>query len=242
MINISNRRLFEAIDATWAPFRFEQNGPFKLRVGAGGGKRVSAASSDAATATTSEIENASGTMRSFGQTPLFMLKPDQRKLDDKLKTLGFALIDPVVIYANLATELAQHAQDSLHSIPSDIPLAAQRHIWSADNIGPERLAVMERSMSPKTYMLGRNGSQIAGTVFVSCHKKIAMLHAFAVRLSARRSGVGRRLTYGCAKWAVAQGAEAFALVTTRDNTAARRLYESCGMIEVSSYHYRIKTE
>jgi len=101
---------------------------------------------------------------------------------------------------------------------------------------------MARSKSPKSFILGRHDDHPAGTVFVSCDGDTAMLHALVVHPEARRAGVGKNLTYGCAKWAMRQGATTLALMTPQANQAARQLYESIGMTEVSRYHYRIKSD
>ena len=242
MTDFPAQRYFDAIDATWAPASFEPSGPFRLRNGAGGGKRVSAATLNSKTATEDDINAASSAMIALSQPPLFMLKPGQEDLDQMLADLGFQIIDPVVLYASPAKKLAPKAPKGLAIIPSNLQLAAQKEIWATDNIGPERLAVMERVKGPKSYLLSRHNDRIAGTVFVSCDAEIAMLHALTVSEYARQQGVGKNLTYGCAKWALDQGATTLALMTTEDNTPARRLYEGIGMAEVSRYHYRIRTE
>ena len=242
MIAQNPQRYFDAIDATWAPASFSESGPFLLREGSGGGKRVSAGTLNADKASNDDIANASKVMTSMGQPPLFMLKPGQEALDNQLETLGFSVVDPTVVYASPIENLAQHAPTGLAVIPGDIPLAAQKEIWATDNIGPARIAVMERSSAPKGYLLGRHEDRIAGTVFVSVDKDVAMLHALTVHERARRLGVGKNLTHGCAKWAMDRGAQIFALMTTRSNKPARALYESLGMQDVARYHYRIRSE
>ncbi len=232
---------FKAIDATWAPARFVKQGPFTLRVGNGGGKRVSAATLNGIDASIAEIETASRAMIEMAQTPLFMLKPGQDALDATLETLGFEVIDPVILYACPAEDLAQHAEMWMKVIPCDAPLAVQREIWASDDIGPERIEVMERSSDPKSFLLARHEDKASGAVFVANHGEIAMLHALTISGHARRLGVGRNLTCGCAKWAMDQGAKTFALLTTEANAPARALYEGLGMTAVSRYHYRIKS-
>jgi len=235
-------RYFEAIDATWSPARFIEQGPFSLRMGKGGGKRVSAATLTGSDASMKQIEAAASAMTAVDQSPLFMLKPGQDALDATLDDLGYKIIDPVVVYASPAEDLAQHAPVGLKVIPCSFPLAVQREIWASDDIGPERIEVMERSSDPKSFLMARHEDRAAGTVFVSSQGEIAMLHALTVSLRARRQGIGRNLTYGCAKWAMDQGATTFALVTTEENAAARALYEGLGMTAVTRYHYRIKSQ
>ena len=67
-----------------------------------------------------------------------------------------------------------------------------------------------------------------------------MLHAVEVLPAFRRTGVAKKLMAQAAKWAEDHGARYMALMTTRDNTAANRLYSSLGMRPVGQYHYRIK--
>lgn len=242
MIDIPPQRYFDAIDATWAPARFATSGPFRLRYGAGGGKRVSAATLTAPTASANDIKAASIEMIAMGQSPLFMLKPGQEDLDNTLETEGFKIVDPVVLYASPVETLAERAPEGIAVIPGEMPLAAQREIWEADGIGAERIEVMKRSTRPQSYLLGRFNDKIAGTVFASCDNEIAMLHALTVNGWARRNGVGQNLTYGCARWAMKHQAKVLALMTTQENIPARTLYERIGMTEISRYHYRIKFE
>ena len=242
MKNIAPQRFFDAIDATWTPQEFRQCSPFTLRVGKGGGKRVSAATLDKKDFNNNDISNASQEMIALGQEPLFMLKPGQEAFDQALENRGFSIVDPVVLYAIPAKTLAKQVEPGLTAIPCALPLAAQKEIWELDNIGPARIKVMERSGSPKSYLLGRQNDRISGTVFVSCDREIAMLHALVVHPRARRQGMAKKLTLACAKWAMGNGADILALMTTRENAPARALYESLGMTEISYYHYRIKTE
>ena len=242
MKDIAPQRFFDALDATWAPQEFQKSSPFKMRVGNGGGKRVSAATLEEDSFNIKDIETISQDMLALGQDPLFMLKPGQEDFDQTLDKKGFSLVDPVTLYAIPAETLSKQVEPGLTSIPCALPLAAQKEIWALDDIGPARIEVMERSASPKTYLLGRHEDRIAGTVFVSCDREIAMLHALVVHPRARRQGMAKRLTLACAKWAKGQGADILALMATRENKPACALYESLGMTAVSHYHYRIKTE
>ncbi len=232
-------RLISTLDATWSPLAVQTIGPFKLRNGAGGGKRVSAATLEEPDATDTEITQAIEGMRAFGQTPLFMLRPGQEAFDARLAAQGFEVIDPSVVLSAPAQKLADSMPEGLKCIPCETPLAAQREIWASDGIGPARIDVMGRSVSPKTYLLGRHADRMAATGFVSADEDVAMLHALVVPAHLRRLGIGRIMTCGAAKWAAHHGATTFTLITTQANDAARALYGSLGMKEVSSYHYRI---
>ncbi len=238
----ADKRLFDAIDATWTPAKMVELGRFILREGKGGGKRVSAATLIVEKADTHDIEEASNAMRAMKQPPLFMVRKGEDALDATLDALGFEIVDPTVVYTGSAEMLAIHAPKGIATIPSSFPLSIHKEVWLEDRVGPERQAVMDRVANPKAYLLGRFDERAAGTVFVAANGEIAMLHALFVRPFARNNGVGKRLTFSCARWALTQGASTLALLTTRANREACALYESIGMREVSHYHYRILTE
>ncbi|MEO0764306.1 MAG: GNAT family N-acetyltransferase, partial [Pseudomonadota bacterium] len=90
-------RLLAAIEGTWPPARATQQGVWTIRDGAGGGKRVSAATANGA-ATDSDIAQAEAAMLSLGQDRLFMLRPGEDALDRQLAKHGYDIIDPVNFY------------------------------------------------------------------------------------------------------------------------------------------------
>ncbi|MCB6179523.1 GNAT family N-acetyltransferase [Rhodobacter sp. Har01] len=225
-------RLAEVMEATWPPAAVRDLGPFRLRDGAGGGKRVSAASAEAAWDTAS-LRAALAVMAD----PLFLIREGDAVLDKALAAEGFAVVDPVVAYAAPAAAL-QGELPFLTAFPHWPPLEAARSIWAEGGIGPARVAVMQRTTGPKTALLARAEDRPAAAAFVACLGPDAMLHALEVRPLLRRRGVGRHLLTAAANWAVAQGAETLSLVVTERNLAARALYESLGMVVVGRYHYR----
>ena len=77
------------------------------------------------------------------------------------------------------------------------------------------------------------------SAFVAAAGGVAMVHAVEVAASARRRGIGARLMATAARWAAEAGAERLALAVTRENVAARALYDALGMTQVASYHYRV---
>ena len=233
-------RLFEALDRTWPAARYLACGPWCLRDGAGGGKRVSAATAKGEIAE-ADISEAEAGMRSLGQRPLFMLRPGEDALDAWLEARGYAVVDPVVLYGIRAAEIAEEHPPST-VIPSWPPLAMQTDIWSEGGIGPARIGVMERADRPKAAILGRSGDRAAATVFVAADDEIAMVHALETKGAYRRHGVGRRLMTGAGFWAETQGAEWLTLAVTRANVAANALYRSLGMGELTAYHYRVAPE
>jgi GNAT superfamily N-acetyltransferase len=226
--------LAAVMEATWPPLRRWQVGPFILRDGAGGGKRVSAASCDGPF-TEAELATAIASMAK----PLMLIRDGDQALDAKLQARGWQIIDQVVAYAAPISQLAAELPP-LAAFAHWPPLEIARSIWAEGGIGPARLAVMDRVVGPKTAILARAADRPAGIAFVACHGKEAMLHALDVRAGHRRQGVGRTLLHAAANWAAAQGATRLTLVVTRQNVAACALYARVGMKIVGQYHYRMK--
>jgi len=226
--------LAAVMEATWPPQHLWPLGPFTLRDGAGGGKRVSAASCDGPF-TEADLDRAEAAMAK----PLMLIRAGDTALDAALDARGWQVIDPVVAYAAPVTALTADLPP-LAAFPHWPPLAIARAIWAEGGIGPDRIAVMDRVSGPKVAILSRSGDRPAGVAFVACHGTEAMLHALDVRPDHRRQGVGRTLLHAAANWAASQGAERLSLVVTRQNTAARALYVRLGMGVVGQYHYRMK--
>ncbi|MCC5969972.1 MAG: GNAT family N-acetyltransferase [Pararhodobacter sp.] len=232
---LSVTALHAALEGTWPPAARHVCGPFTLRDGQGGGKRVSAATLDG-TADGAQIAAAEAAMRARGQTPLFMLL-DQPELDAALAVRGYGIVDPTLFYAAPIADLA--------AVPRPVsllscwpPLAIQRQLWADAGIGPARLAVMARAGAPRNAFIARIQNRAAGVGFAAVHDGIAMLHALEVVPDFRRRGVARHMMRGIADWAQGQGAEWVALAVTERNIAARALYSSLNMAEAGRYHYR----
>ena len=230
--------LSAAMEATWPPADARREGPWTIRDGRGGGKRVSAATAEGPVGP-EEIEDAEAAMRSLGQVPLFMIRDGEEALDAVLSGRGYALIDPVVFYAAPIAPLAATKPPPVSAFTIWEPLAIMADLWAEGGIGPGRLNVMHRMTGPKTALFGRSQDQPAGVGFAAIHEGIAMVHALEVAPRFRRAGVGRNLMHLAARWGVAQGARHVALAVTRANAPANRLYSSLGMEVVGSYHYRM---
>lgn len=223
-----------AMDATWPAAEYQRHGPWLIRKGAGGGKRVSAASV-AGDWTPPDIPQAISAMQELGQSPLFLIRAQDTDLDQALDAMGFEIIDPVLVYIAPVGLLA----DDVGCYPHWPPLAITREIWAQAGIGPARLEVMARA-SEKTALLVRRQDRVAGVAFVARAGKTAMLHALEVSPDHRRQGSAQNLLTAAADWAQRQGADSLALVVTTANTPARTLYEKLGMSVVGGYHYRQK--
>lgn len=226
--------LAQVMEATWPPASRHSLGPFTLRDGAGGGKRVSAASLDGPF-TDSDLAALEAAM----PQPLMLIRAGDDILDAALDARGWHIVDPVVAYAAPIDRLTADLP-FLATFAHWPPLEIARSIWSEGGIGPERLAVMDRVKGPKSALLGRIDDRSAGVAFVACDGAEAMVHALDVRDSHRRQGLGKNLLHAAANWAADQGATRLSLVVTRQNTAARALYARLGMEVVGQYHYRMK--
>ncbi len=206
-----------------------------LRDGAGGGKRVSAATVEGVWAT-EDLPMAEAAMRQMSQKPLFLIRDGDAALDTTLAARGYAIIDPVVAYSAPVTRFDAPAQ--MTTFPHWPPLSIAENLWADCGLGPARIAIMHRALGPKTVILSRSADHPAGVAFVACHGPIAMLHALEVIPSLRRQGSAQNILRAAAHWAGDQGASALALVVTQANVAARRLYEGLGMQVAGQYHYR----
>ena len=226
-------QLFPAMEATWPPARSWRLGPFCLRDGAGGGKRVSAASLEGDFAG-ADLDAAEAAMA----VPLFLIRPGDEALDAALAARGYRLVDPVLAYAVPLAGIAQ--PERMTTFPHWPPMAIARALWADAGISPARLAVMERAAGPKCVILGRVQDRAAGVAFVACHGDTAMLHALEVVPALRRQGSAHNILRAAAAWALDQGAATLSLVVTEANATARGLYASLGMNLVGQYHYRQK--
>ena len=223
--------LFAALEATWPPVSSQTNGPFRLRDGAGGGKRVSAAVLEGAFS--------EAALDALGPQPLFQLRTSQSALDAALGNRGYRIVDPTLLMTAPVDAVAETPRPV--SLPTIWPpLAIQRQIWAEGHVGPERIAVMERACDPKMSFIARFQDRAAGVGFLAIHQGIAMLHALHVDPDFRRKGVAHYMVRGMADWARRHGATDFALAVTQANAGARALYTRLGMQEVDAYHYREK--
>ena len=233
--------LYSVTEATWPPARTWRSGPWTIRDGAGGGKRVSAATAEGPISQ-DDLAKAETAMRAMGQAPIFMIREGDEALDALLADQGYHIIDPVNLYVGPVAPLIQDPPARATAYAIWEPLEIQRDIWAEGGIGPARVAVMQRAEGPKTAILTRNGQHPAGVAFAAIHDGIAMMHALEVREVDRLTGQGRNATKQAALWAAQNGANYLATLCTQANTGANALYTSLGMTCVGQYHYRIKKE
>ncbi len=222
-----------AMEATWPPAASWSLGPWRLRDGAGGGKRVSAATVEGDW-TEADIAAAEAAMAE----PLFMIRPQDSALDAALQARGYAVVDPVVIYAAPTDGFAP--PPFFATFPHWPPLQIATDLWAEAGVGPARLAIMHRANGPKIAILARSADRAAGVAFVALHGQVAMLHALEVSKPFRRQGTARNILQAAGVWARGHGADTLALAVTQANAGARALYASQGMRVVGQYHYRQK--
>ena len=231
--------LIDVLEATWPPAARQTVGPWTIRDGRGGGQRVSAATAQAPF-TSEDISAAEAAMDALNQPRLFMIRGTDTVLDNELADRGYAIKDPVTLYASPVDVLLDAPIPPISTFPIWPPLHIMRDIWEAGGIGPARVDVMSRVAGAKTGVLSRSSGRASGAAFVAIHHGIAMLHALEVLQTQRRQGAGINMMRAAAKWAQDQGVGVFSLVVTDANVGANALYRGMGMTTVGKYHYRIE--
>ncbi|WP_300059119.1 GNAT family N-acetyltransferase [uncultured Roseobacter sp.] len=231
-------RLFEAVDATWPAASRTPVGPWILRDGQGGGKRVSATSATNV-AQPSDIPVAEAAMTTRGQSLLFTLRPEDGEIDAALADRGYGVVDPTNIWVAPIARLTDVPVPRVTAFCIWEPLAIMEEIWAKGGIGPARLDVMARA-GEKTGILARWNERPAGAAFAALHEEICMVHAVEILPEQRRQGVASWVMRAAAFWAQARGAQRISVLCTQANTGANQLYSSLGFETVGQYHYRQK--
>ena len=231
--------LYDVIAATWPAAQLHRAGPWIIRDGQGGGKRVSAATAEGPVQP-ADIQQAQRAMLDLGQRPLFLLRDGEADVDALLADVGYMTIDRTNLYQSPIADIAtqQPPRTSMFCIWE--PLQIQYDIWAAGGITAPRLAIMQRTNATKTSLFGRWNNRPAATGFVAIHAGIAMVHAVEVLAQQRGQKVASWLMRAAAFWAKEHGATRLAVLCTEANTAANGLYSSLGMTFSGQYHYRIQ--
>jgi GNAT superfamily N-acetyltransferase len=231
--------ILTALDATWPAAARQSIGPWIIRDGQEGGKRVSAATPNSDW-TPTDIQTAEATMRDLGQTPLFMIIDQDHDLDHALADTGYDIVDPVNIYSTSVHTLTIERPPKVSMFSVWPPLAIEIDMWAEGGISDARVDVMKRVQGPKTSILARWNDHPAGVGFAAVHGKDAFVHAVEIRAAQRQQGVASWLMKQAAFWAAEQGASRLNVACTKANVAANALYRSIGMKVVGEYHYRMK--
>jgi GNAT superfamily N-acetyltransferase len=232
--------LYDASEATWPPARRWDDGPWTLREGAGGGKRVSAATAHAPVQD-SDIPVAEAAMRAQDQRPLFMIRQGEGALDALLAARGYDRIDEVTTYVAPVDLLTDRSIPHVTCFTVWAPLAIMTEIWAQGGIGPARLAVMDRA-AVKTGILARWNEKPGGVAFAAVHGGICMVHAVEVVAHQRKQGVAEWIMRAAAFWAAKHGAAHLAVLCVTANKPANALYTKLGFTPVGTYHYRQSPE
>lgn len=230
-----------ALAATWPAARSFRLGCWTIRDGAGGGKRVDAATLDDVF-DPGAIGAAEAAMDELGRAPLFRVRAAESTLDDALAGRGYRALDPTVFYLAPVSGLMNPGQHPLDAVTSETRLGIEADIWAEGGVGRERLDVMDRAAQPKTWLLARLDDRAAGAGFAAIHGRLAMVHALETLARYRRRGAARAMMHRAARWAAASGATHLCLAVTEGNTAANSLYTSLGMRRAGGYVYRRRDE
>ncbi|MEO0402034.1 MAG: GNAT family N-acetyltransferase [Pseudomonadota bacterium] len=233
---IAASAFYDAIEGTWPPATVQTVGPWTIRDGQGGGKRVSAATANGPVCA-DDLPRAEAAMRAVGQAPLFMIRDTDTALDALLEAQGYDVIDPTNGYAIATQHLTNVAIPRVTAFAIWEPLAIMGEVWGKGGIGPARLEVMARARQ-KTGILARWNEKPAGVGFVAIHEGTAMVHAVEVLAHQRRQGVAQWIMRRAAFWAQEHGADTLAVLTTASNGPANALYQQLGFQQLSGYHYR----
>ena len=231
---IDPQAFYAAIDGTWPAASRHSVGKWVIRDGQVGGKRASAATAEG----TGDIAQAEAAMRALNQTPLFMIREEDRALDAELDAIGYHIIDPTNGYATAVETLTDIPIPRVTAFSVWEPLAIMEEIWAKGGIGPARLNIMGRAKA-KTGILARWNEKPAGAGFVAIHDGVAMVHAVEVLKHQRRQGVAQWIMRQAAFWARDNGAHTLAVLTTASNGPANALYQQLGFAPAPGYHYRI---
>jgi GNAT superfamily N-acetyltransferase len=231
-------QLYDVIEGTWPPASKVNVDGWTLRDGAGGGKRVSAATQ---TRPGALIDTAEMVMEAAGEPSLFMIRAGEDDLDARLQARGYDKIDPTNMYLCDIGLLTGRPIPKVTTFAIWEPLAIMEEIWAKGGIGPARLAVMHRAAC-KTGILGRWNEKPAGVAFAAVHDGVCMVHAVEILPHQRRQGVAGWLMRKAALWGEEQGARHLSVLCTEANAAANQLYNALGLSVVGQYHYRQKRE
>lgn len=220
--------LLAVLEATWPPASVDEGAVpgWRLRDGAGGGKRVSAAT-------------AGPGARAEEAPDLVQIRPWDAELAAELDRRGYRMVDETVLYLT-PTDTLTGPLTHATAYWSGVRMAVMDGIWAAGGIGPERLAVMDRASGPRAFLLCRAGDRAAAAGFVAISDGVAMVHAIEVLEPLRRMSAGRLTMRAAANWAARYDAAWLSLAVTSANAPARALYEGLGMSEVARYHYRVR--
>lgn len=233
--------LYQVTETTWPARALQEVAGFTLRDGAGGGKRVSAATLNGPMDQI-DLAHAETAMRDIEQSPLFQIRHGEEALDEMLAHKGYAKVDAVNVYAAKGSDIATERPPLTGAIPCAESLQVLNEIWEAGGVNASRRAVMERCTLSKTRFISRLKDKPAGAAYAAVDQSIAMLHALEIAPEFRRNGLATWIMRQCSFWALEQKASHVAVLCTQDNQPANALYDQLGFKKVGSYHYRLQPQ
>lgn len=228
-----------AFEATWPAAETARHGGIAVGRGRGAGGRVSSARA-VDRWSGADLDAAEAQHLNWDQPPLFRAWDDEVDLIRALQDRGYRFDTPTLVLAAPLSVLTDRTLPPVTAFAIWPPLAIQREIWAAGNIGPARQAVMEHGPHPKAALLGRIRDRAAGAGFVACHGDVAMVHGIEVLPDFRRQGLASWMMRQAAFWAADQGASRIALAVSRRNEVARAVYTSLGFAVAGSYAYYLR--
>lgn len=226
----------EAFESTWPAAEYADAGGFGVGRGLGAGGRVSSARVIGPW-TTDDIRRVEEINKGWDQSSMFRVLNDDTRLATALQQMGYRSEKPTVIMSAPLDRLTDQDIPPITAFAVWPPLAIQREIWAAGNIGPARQAVMDHVALPKTSVLGRTDDRAAGAGFVAIDNQVAMIHAVEVLAEWRRRGLAGWMVREAAFWARDNGATRMGLAVTRGNAGAIAAYQGLGFQEIAGYSY-----
>ena len=190
-MSMDPQTLAEVMEATWPPAACHPCGPFLLREGKGGGKRVSAATVEGPW----QQEDLTLAEAEMGVDPLFLIRAGDGALDEALAARGYRVVDPVIAYEAPVGDLIGEGPRRMTTFPHWPPMQIARQIWADAGIGPARLSVMDRVDGAKAVILGRANdrrlSWAAGHAACAGGRACPASARFRAGYAARGGGMGR---------------------------------------------------
>ena len=223
---------------TWPPKKIIKFGSWTIRIGDGAGKRASAISLDG-NWEDSSFKELKELLQNLSKSEIFMVYQSDSIIEKKLENLNYQIFDQSFIFEITVKELIKNKPPPVSMFSIWPPLNIQRELWSANGIGVQRQAVMNRVTQSKTSILGRWKDNPVASAFVAKSGDVAFLHALVVDKNFRQQGVGKALMQHAGQWAYSHNCKKLMVVTTAANTAANNLYTSLEFQLVNKYHYRI---
>jgi GNAT superfamily N-acetyltransferase len=191
------------------------------------------------------IRDAEEFYAAHGGPPGFQLTPGVAPdgLDDALAARGYRVSSPMSLRTAVVADVIERcvAADSPARV-DERPDEAWFETWrqvqgGGGEPGPE-WALLGRVTRPSGYASVVTPAGVVAVGRTVVEDGWAGVFGMATRPEARGRGAARAVLAALAGWAATHGAGHLYLQVERANTAAGRLYEGAGFIEVCAYHYR----